>query len=134
MLFSPCDLSIDGGGGGGAQRVGREEIVVAATARVKALEDAAAALEGYRARPRPGHDVTVPSGGTMTVTVRLPAAPAPGGALRRVVQAFERRGARVLVATMARHGAAVVFVTVTAAAAAPEVVEMIRADIDAIVN
>ncbi|TKW28921.1 hypothetical protein SEVIR_3G361100v4 [Setaria viridis] len=110
------------------RRVTREEVVVAATARVKALEDAAAALEGYRVRPRPGHEVTVSSRGTVNVSARLPA-PAPAGALRRVVEAFERRGVRVLVATMARHGAGAVIVTVTAAAAAPEVVEMIRADI-----
>nr|CAB3466083.1 unnamed protein product [Digitaria exilis] len=114
------------------QRVTMEEILIAAAARVKALEDTAAMLEAYRAaRPRrTGRGVAV-CPATVTVSARMPA-PAGGALLRRVLEAFERRGARVLVATMARHGGGagdVVDVTVTANAAAPEVVEMIRADI-----
>ncbi|PAN21231.1 hypothetical protein PAHAL_3G451500 [Panicum hallii] len=107
----------------------QEKIVDAAKARVEALEDTAAALQACRGAPRPGREVAL-SCGTVTVSARLPS-PKPAGALRRVVEAFERRGARVLMATMARHGGAVV-VTVTAAAAALEVVEMIRADIASI--
>ncbi|CAN6347918.1 unnamed protein product [Urochloa humidicola] len=108
----------------------KEQIVEAAAARVRALEGVAAALEACR---RSG--AAVSSRDTVTVTARLPA-PAPAGALRRVVEAFERRGARVLAAAMARRGGAGggegeggVVVTVTAADAAPEVVEMIKADI-----
>ena len=118
------------GGGCGAQRATQEKIVDAAVARVKALEDTAAALESCRGARRSGREVAL-SRGTVTVSARLPA-PEPAGALRRVVEAFERRGARVLVATMARHGGGeggAVVVTVTAAAAAPEVLELIRADI-----
>ncbi|CAN6338499.1 unnamed protein product [Urochloa humidicola] len=111
----------------------KEKIVEAAAARVKELEGVAAALEARR----PGRgEVAVSSRPTVTVTARLPA-PAPAGALRRVVEAFERCGARVLAAAMSRHGGGGgrgegeggVIVTVTAADAAPEVVEMIRADI-----
>nr|CAB3462247.1 unnamed protein product [Digitaria exilis] len=116
------------------RRVTMEEILVAAAARVKALEDTAATLEAYRAAQprRTGRDVAV-CPATVTVSARL-LEPAGGALLRRVLEAFERRGARVLVATMARHGGGVgagdvVDVTVTANAAAPEDVEMIRADI-----
>ncbi|CAN6356358.1 unnamed protein product [Urochloa humidicola] len=102
----------------------KEQIVEAAAARVKVLEGAAAALEACR---RGG--AAVSSRDTVNVTARLPA-PAPAGALRRVVEAFERRGARVLAAAMARRGGdGGVVVTVTAADAAPEVVEMIKTDI-----
>ena len=116
------------------QRATQEKIVEAATTRVRALEVTAAALEACCSAARPGRREVALSRGTVTVSARLPA-PEPAGALRRVVEAFERRGARVLVATMARHGrgeGGAVVVTVTAAAAAPEVVEMIRADIASI--
>ncbi|CAN6334260.1 unnamed protein product [Urochloa humidicola] len=102
----------------------KEQIVEAAAARVKVLEGAAVALEACR---RGGSAVS--SRDTVTVTARLPA-PAPAGALRRVVEAFERRGAKVLAAAMARRGGdGGVVVTVTASDAAPEIVEMIKADI-----
>ncbi|OEL38073.1 hypothetical protein BAE44_0000907 [Dichanthelium oligosanthes] len=122
----------------------KEEIVDAATARVKALEETAAVLETYRgvrghprygsagagtatATPRPP-EVAV-AVGTVCFSARLPA-PRPGS-VTRVLEAFHRRGVEVLVVTVARHGhghgAAVV--TVTAAAAPPDVLEMIRADI-----
>ena len=115
----------------GAQRATQEKIVDAAVARVKALEDTAAALESCRGAPRSGREVAL-SRGTVTVSARLPA-PEPAGALRRVVEAFERRGARVLVATMARRGGGEESgAAVVAAAAAPDVVEMIRADIASI--
>ncbi|CAM0147666.1 unnamed protein product [Urochloa decumbens] len=111
----------------------KEKIVEAAAARVTALEGLAAALEARRRAGR-GEMVAVSSHATVTVTARMPA-PAQAGLLRRVVEAFERRGARVLAAAMARHGGGGgggeggVVVTVTAADAAPGVVEMIRADI-----
>ncbi|CAL4906260.1 unnamed protein product [Urochloa decumbens] len=111
----------------------KEKIVEAAAARVTALEGLAAALEARRRAGR-GEVVDVSSRATVTVTARMPA-PAQAGLLRRVVEAFERRGARVLAAAMARHGGGGgggeggVVVTVTAADAAPGVVEMIRADI-----
>ncbi|RLM98369.1 hypothetical protein C2845_PM06G30380 [Panicum miliaceum] len=111
----------------------REEIVDAATERVKVLEDTAAVLETYRAvrgagdgaAPRPEVAVAV---GTVCFCARLPAPRL--GSLTRVLEAFHRRGVEVLVATVARqgHGGAAV-VTVTAAAAPPEVLELIRADI-----
>jgi hypothetical protein len=70
-------------------------------------------------------------GPAVCLSARLPA-PAPG-ALRRVLEAFDRRGVQVLAATLERHGgpgaAADAVVTVTAVAAPPEVLEMIRADI-----
>ncbi|KAF8776510.1 hypothetical protein HU200_003221 [Digitaria exilis] len=110
----------------------QEEIVEAATAQVKMLEEEAAILETYRAvrrgpRPGPRPEVAV-AVATVCFCVRLPARP---GALTRVLGVFHRRGVEVLVATVARHGGAAV-VTVTAAAAPPEVLEMISADIGAI--
>ncbi|KAL6622725.1 hypothetical protein ACP70R_032604 [Stipagrostis hirtigluma subsp. patula] len=114
-------------------RVSQEEVVAAAVERVRVLEDTAAVLEAYRAvasRGAPRPEVSVVTGGaTACFSVRLP--PATPGLLTRVLTAFERRGVDVLVATVARHGGAAV-VTVTAAAAAPEAVEMVRADIAAI--
>ncbi|CAL4891875.1 unnamed protein product [Urochloa decumbens] len=113
----------------------KEKIVEAAVERVRALEGVAAALEALRRAGR-GEMVAVSSHATVTVTARMPA-PAQAGLLRRVVEAFERRGARVLAAAMSRHGGGGgedggeggVVVTITAADAAPGVVEMIRADI-----
>jgi hypothetical protein len=47
-----------------------------------------------------------------------------------VLEAFHRRGVEGLVATVARHGhGGAAVVTVNAAAAPPEVLELIRADI-----
>jgi hypothetical protein len=66
-------------------------------------------------------------GPAVCLSARLPA-PAPG-ALRRVLEAFDRRGVQVLAATLERPGGPGAVVTVTAAAAPPEVLEMIRADI-----
>ena len=116
----------------GAQRATQEKIVEAATTRVRALEGTAAALEARCSAARPGRREVALSRGTVTVSARLPA-PEPAGALRRVVEAFERRGARVPVATMARRGGGEESgAAVVAAAAAPDVVEMIRADIASI--
>ncbi|KAF8661190.1 hypothetical protein HU200_057303 [Digitaria exilis] len=111
----------------------QEEIVDAATAQVKMLEEEAAILETYRAvrrgpRPGPRPEVAV-AVATVCFCVRLPARP---GALTRVLEVFHRRGVEVLMATVARHGGAAAVVTVTAAAAPPEVLEMISADIGAI--
>ncbi|KAJ1265587.1 hypothetical protein BS78_08G087400 [Paspalum vaginatum] len=113
--------------------VSQEEIVDAATERVRTLEDTVGVLEAYRAvrapRPRPGPEVSAPVA-TVCVCARLPE-PAPG-AVTRVLEAFHRRGVEVLVATVARHGhagAGAAVVTVTAAAAPPEVMELVRADI-----
>ncbi|KXG23976.2 uncharacterized protein LOC8065952 [Sorghum bicolor] len=117
----------------------KEEIVDAAAERVKMLEDTVAVLETYRAvrspaaaaagRRQPEVSVAV---GAVCFCARLPAR--SPGALARALEAFHRRGVEVLVATVGRHGhgqgAAVL--TVTAAAAPPEVLEMIRADIAAI--
>ncbi|CAN6356357.1 unnamed protein product [Urochloa humidicola] len=125
----------------------KEEIVEAAAARVRALEEAAAVLETYRAvrapapappsarAARPEVAVAV---GTVCFAVRLPAGPTatrPPGTLTRVLEAFHRRGVEVLLATVARHGyggEGDAVVTVTAAAAPTEVLELIRADIAAI--
>ncbi|KAL6842145.1 hypothetical protein ACP4OV_028124 [Aristida adscensionis] len=124
------------GGDGGALQASQEDVVGAAVERVRVLEDMAAVLEAYRAvrscgggggARRPEVSV-VSGGGTACFSVRLPAAAGRPGALTRVLLAFERRGVEVLVATVARHGGAAV-VTVTAAAAAPETLEMVRADI-----
>ncbi|XP_062203815.1 uncharacterized protein LOC133906034 [Phragmites australis] len=104
----------------------REEIVDAAVAQVKVLEDTAAVLEAWRAVREPRAAEVAVSGATVCFSARLPAPRA--GALTRVLEAFHRRGVEVLVATMARHGGGAV-VTVTAAATAPEVLEMVRADI-----
>nr|XP_034586769.1 uncharacterized protein LOC117849328 [Setaria viridis]TKW28922.1 hypothetical protein SEVIR_3G361200v2 [Setaria viridis] len=115
----------------------REEIVDAAAARVRMLEEAAAVLETYRAvrgppcpRPRPEVAVAV---ATVCFSARLPAPTRPS-ALTRVLEAFHRRGVEVLVATVARHGhgGGAAVVTVTATAAPSEVLELIRADIAAI--
>ncbi|CAN6334259.1 unnamed protein product [Urochloa humidicola] len=131
----PNDLPTD-------RPVSKEEIVEAAAARVRALEEAAAVLETYRAvrapappRARPEVAVAV---GTVCFAVRLPAGPTatrPPGTLTRVLEAFHRRGVEVLLATVARHGyggEGDAVVTVTAAAAPTEVLELIRADIAAI--
>ncbi|CAN6343149.1 unnamed protein product [Urochloa humidicola] len=120
----------------------KEEIVEAAAARVRALEEAAAVLETYRAvrapappRARPEVAVAV---GTVCFAVRLPAGPTatrPPGTLTRVLEAFHRRGVEVLLTTVARHGyggEGDAVVTVMAAAAPTEVLELIRADIAAI--
>lgn len=104
----------------------------AATARVKMLEDTVGVLETYRAVRDPGAaarpEVSV-AVGTVCLSARLPPERSPG-ALTRVLEAFHRRGVGVLVATVARHGHdGAAMVTVTAATAPPEVLEMIRADI-----
>ncbi|CAL4891876.1 unnamed protein product [Urochloa decumbens] len=116
----------------------QEEIVDAAAARVRMLEEAAAVLETYRAMcapppppPRARAEVAV-AVGTVCFPARLPA-PTPPGALTRVLEAFHRRGVEVVLATVARHGhGRDAVVTVTAAAAPSEVLELIRADIAAI--
>ncbi|CAN6329291.1 unnamed protein product [Urochloa humidicola] len=118
----------------------REEIVEAAAERVRALEEAAAVLETYRAvrAPAPARAEVAVAVGTVCFAVRLPAGPAatrPPGTLTRVLEAFHRRGVEVLLATVARHGCGGegdAVVTVTAAGAPPEVLELIRADIAAI--
>jgi acetolactate synthase regulatory subunit len=114
------------------QPASQEEIVDAAAKRVRMLEEVAAVLETYRAvraPPRPRPEVAV-AAATVCFSARLPAPAAPGS-LTRVLEAFHRRGVEVLVATVARHAHAAV-VTVTASAAPPEVLELIRADIAAI--
>ncbi|TVU49968.1 hypothetical protein EJB05_01316, partial [Eragrostis curvula] len=118
-----------------SQRLNQEDIVDAAVAQVKLLQDTAAVLEAYRGVRAPRRPEVAVAGATVCFSVRLP--PAARGALRRVLEAFARRGVEVLAATLARHGggvsgagvAADAVVTVTAAAAPPEVLEMIRADI-----
>lgn len=128
--------------GARAQPASKEEIVEAAAARVKMLEDTVAVLETYRAVRGAGAGAAAAAGrrqpevsvavGAVCFCARLPAR--SPGALARALGAFHRRGVEVLVATVGRHGhghgAAVL--TVTAAAAPPEVLEMIRADIAAI--
>ncbi|KAG2629729.1 uncharacterized protein LOC120701544 [Panicum virgatum] len=109
----------------------REEIVDAAAKQVKVLEETAGVLETYRAVRRAGAgaapraEVAV-AVGTVCFCARLPRP----GSLTRVLEAFHRRGVEVLVATVVCHGhGGAAVVTVTAAAAAPEVLELIRADI-----
>ncbi|CAN6351912.1 unnamed protein product [Urochloa humidicola] len=118
----------------------KEEIVDAAVARVRMLEEAAAVLETYRAvrapAPAPARPEVAVAVGTVCFSARMPA-PGPPGLLPRVLEAFHRRGVEVLLATVARHGHGCggggdAVVTVTAAAAPPEVLELIRADIAAI--
>ncbi|CAM0147667.1 unnamed protein product [Urochloa decumbens] len=122
----------------------QEEIVDAAAARVRMLEEAAAVLETYRAVRAPPAPAPAPAPararaevavavGTVCFAARLPA-PTPPGVMTRVLEAFHRRGVEVVLATVARHGhgGRDAVVTVTAAAAPPEVLELIRADIAAI--
>ncbi|KAL5205744.1 hypothetical protein ABZP36_033953 [Zizania latifolia] len=123
-------------------RACRADIVDAAVEHVKVLEDTAAVLEAYRAVQAGGagagagggaardREVSVSYRETVYFAARLPAARRPG-ALTRVLEVFDRRGVEVLAATLSRAGGAAV-VTVTAAAAAPDVVETIRADIASI--
>ena len=123
--------------GARAQPASKEEIVEAAAARVKMLEDTVAVLETYLAVRGPGAaagrqpEVSV-AVGAVCFCARLPAR--SPGALARALEAFHCRGVEVLVATVGRHGhgAGAAVLTVTAAAAPPEVLEMIRADIAAI--
>jgi len=128
--------------GARAQPASKEEIVEAAAARVKMLEDTVAVLETYRAvRGTVGAGAASGAGrqpevsvavGAVCFCARLPAR--SPGALARALEAFHRRGVEVLVATVGRHGhgAGAAVLTVTAAAAPPEVLEMIRAGIAAI--
>ncbi|KAF2908162.1 hypothetical protein DAI22_12g163200 [Oryza sativa Japonica Group] len=112
----------------------REEIVEAAAKQVKVLEDTVAVLEAYRAVQVGGaaaaEEVSVSYRETVCFAARLPAARRPG-ALTRVLEVFDRRGVEVLAATLAGGGRAAM-VTVTAAAAAPDIAEMIKADIASI--
>uniref|UniRef100_A0A0E0MN72 ACT domain-containing protein n=1 Tax=Oryza punctata TaxID=4537 RepID=A0A0E0MN72_ORYPU len=124
-------------------RAGREEIVEAAAEQVKVLEDTVAVLEAYRAVQVGGaaaaEEVSVSYRETVCFAARLPAARWPG-ALTRVLEVFDRRGVEVLAATLAstggggggEDGGAAAMVTVTAAAAAPDIAEMIKADIASI--
>jgi hypothetical protein len=108
------------------------EILDAAVAHLKVLEDTAAVLEAYRALQsdaEPGcrrADVEVVSREAVCFAARLPARP---GAVTRVLEAFDRRGVEVLGATVTRRGDGAAQVTVTAAPAEPEVVESIKAEI-----
>uniref|UniRef100_A0A0E0FNX2 BHLH domain-containing protein n=1 Tax=Oryza nivara TaxID=4536 RepID=A0A0E0FNX2_ORYNI len=115
-------------------RASREEIVEAAAKQVKVLEDTVAVLEAYRAVQVGGaaaaEEVSVSYRETVCFAARLPAARRPG-ALTRVLEVFDRRGVEVLAATLAGGGRAAM-VTVTAAAAAPDIAEMIKADIASI--
>ncbi|XP_020400581.1 uncharacterized protein [Zea mays] len=122
----------------------KEEIVDAAAARVKVLEDTVAVLETYHSVRSPLHGAGAGAGaaaarrpevsvavGAVCFCARLPAR--SPGSLTRVLEAFHRRGVEVLVATVGPHGhGGAAVVTVTAAAAPPEVLQMIRADITGI--
>lgn len=127
-----------------AQPASKEEIVDAAAARVKVLEDTVAVLETYHSVRSPLHGAGAGAGaaaarrpevsvavGAVCFCARLPAR--SPGSLTRVLEAFHRRGVEVLVATVGPHGhGGAAVVTVTAAAAPPEVLQMIRADITGI--
>ncbi|XP_040385154.1 uncharacterized protein LOC121055951, partial [Oryza brachyantha] len=122
-------------------RASRVEVVEAAAEQVKVLEDTVAVLEAYRAVQTGGgaaaaarKEVSVSCRETVCFAARLPAARwRRPGALCRVLEAFDRRGVEVLAATLARAGGgeegAAAMVTVTAATAAPDIREMIKADI-----
>lgn len=112
----------------------------AAAARVKVLEDTVAVLETYHSVRSPLHGAGAAAArrpevsvavGAVCFCARLPAR--SPGSLTRVLEAFHRRGVEVLVATVGPHGhGGAAVVTVTAAAAPPEVLQMIRADITGI--
>ncbi|KAK1627711.1 hypothetical protein QYE76_002026 [Lolium multiflorum] len=116
-------------------RASQVDILDAAVAHLKVLEDTAGVLESYRALQHdavPGRrcaDVEVASREAVCFAARLPAGAARPGALTRVLEAFDRRGVEVLAATMTRRGDGAAQVTVTAAPAAPEVTESIKAEI-----
>uniref|UniRef100_A0A0D9XZZ7 BHLH domain-containing protein n=1 Tax=Leersia perrieri TaxID=77586 RepID=A0A0D9XZZ7_9ORYZ len=119
-------------------RANKADMVEAAAEHVKVLEDTVAVLEAYRAVQAGGvagaaGEVSVSYRDTVCFAARLPPPAATRrGALTRVLEAFDRRGVEVYAATVARAGAGgdgAAMVTVTAAAAAPEVVKMIKADI-----
>ena len=104
----------------------------AAVEHLKVLEDTAAVLEAYRALQRDDRrraDVEVASREAVCFDARLPAAAARPGELTRVLEVFDRRGVEVLAATMTRREDGGAQVTVTAAPAAPEVTESIKAEI-----
>lgn len=112
------------------------EILDAAVAHLKVLSGTAAVLEAYRALQRDAGPVRpaaveVASREAVCIAVRLPPpVAARPGALTRLLEVFDRRGLEVLGVTVTRDGRAdTADVMVTAAAAAPEVVELIKAEI-----
>jgi hypothetical protein len=110
----------------------KADILDEAIAYVRALENTAAELEGYRAvgpkrsHARDGAADIVASGKTSTFVVRLRAA--RPGALTRIIEVFHRHSVPVLAATVTRNGGEAA-VTVTTAAVAPVVAGKIEADI-----
>jgi hypothetical protein len=115
------------------------EVLDAAVAHLKVLADTAAVLEAYRALQRDAGPVRpaaveVASRQAVCIAVRLPPpVAARPGALTSLLEVFDRRGVEVLGVTVTRDGrAATADVMVTAAAAAPEVVELIKAEIASI--
>ncbi|CAM0949645.1 unnamed protein product [Alopecurus aequalis] len=113
-------------------RANQVEILDAAVAHLKVLEDTAGVLEAYRALQRDAPrrpDVEVASREAVCFTARLPPAAARPGVLTRVLEPFDRRGVEVLAATMTRHRDGAAQVTVTAAPEGPEVTESIKEEI-----
>ncbi|XP_048574582.1 uncharacterized protein LOC125555770 [Triticum urartu] len=118
---------------GDLSRANQVEILDAAVAHLKVLSDTAAVLEAYRALQRdagPVRPAAVEVASREAVCIAVRAAAARPGALTRLLEVFDRRGVEVLGVTVTRDGrAATADVMVTAAAAAPEVVELIKAEI-----
>ncbi|KAM0822849.1 hypothetical protein ACQ4PT_071244 [Festuca glaucescens] len=110
------------------RRASQVDILDAAVAHLKVLEDTAGVLESYRALQHDAEprrrcaDVEVASREAVCFAARLPA----GAARPGVLEAFDRRGVEVLAATMTRRGDGAAQVT---APAAPEITESIKAEI-----
>uniref|UniRef100_A0A8I6YPG5 BHLH domain-containing protein n=1 Tax=Hordeum vulgare subsp. vulgare TaxID=112509 RepID=A0A8I6YPG5_HORVV len=121
---------------GDLSRANQVDILDAAVAHLKVLADTAAVLEAYRALQRDAGPVRpatveVASREAVCITVRLPPpVAARPGALTALLEVFDRRGVEVLAVTVTRdRGAPAADVMVTMAAAATEVVQLIKAEI-----